>query len=57
MNHSFLTSDLETDIDSPFARDAAEKLVRRCYWLDLSDRFVIMAMTQGIGAHVTHKTI
>jgi hypothetical protein len=39
MNHSFFTPDLGTDTDSPFARDAAGKLVRRSYWLDLSDPF------------------
>ena len=54
MNHSFFTPDLGTDTDSPFARDAAGKLVRRGYWLDLSDRSVIMAMTQGVGAHLTN---
>ena len=54
MNHSFFTPDLGTDTDSPFARDAAGKLVRRGYWLDMSDRSVIMAMTQGIGVHLTN---
>jgi hypothetical protein len=54
MNQSFFTPDLGTDTDSPFARDAAGKLVRRGYWLDLSDRSVIMAMTQGVGAHLTN---
>ena len=54
MNHSFFTPDLGTDTDSPFARDAAGKLVRRGYWLDMSDRSVIMAMTQGIGAQLTN---
>ena len=54
MNHLFFTPDLETDTDSPFARDAAGKLVRRGYWLDMSDRSVIMAMTQGVGAHLTN---
>ena len=32
----------------------AGKLVRRGYWLDMSDRSVIMAMTRGIGAHLTN---
>jgi hypothetical protein len=54
MSHSFFTPDLGTDTDSPFARDAAGKLVRRGYCLDLSDRSVIMAMTQGVGAHLTN---
>jgi hypothetical protein len=40
--------------DSPFARDANNKLVRRSYWLDLNDRSLVMVMTQGIGAHLTN---
>jgi hypothetical protein len=54
MNQSFFKPDLGTDTDSPFARDAAGMLVPRSYWLDLSDRSVIMAMTQGVGAHLTN---
>jgi len=54
MNHSFFTPGLGTDTDRPFARDAAGKLVRRGCWLDISDRSVIMAMTRGIGAHLTN---
>ena len=54
MRSSFYTPDLGTEPDSPFARDAAGKLVRRGYWLDMSDRSVIMAMTQGVGAHLTN---
>jgi hypothetical protein len=30
--------DLGADPDSPFARDASNKLVRRSYWLDMNDR-------------------
>jgi hypothetical protein len=30
------------------------KPVLRSYWLDLSDRSVIMALTQGVGAHLTN---
>ena len=40
--------------DSPFARDASNKLVRRSYWLDMNDRSVVMIMTNGIGAHLTN---
>ena len=35
--------------DSPFARDANNKLVRRSYWLDMNDRSLVMVMTQGLG--------
>jgi hypothetical protein len=50
----FYEPDLSTDLDSPFARDSANKLVRRGYWLDMPDRSLVLAMTQGIGAHLTN---
>jgi hypothetical protein len=50
----FYQPDLGADLDSPFARDAANKLVRRSYWLDLNDRSLVMVMTNGIGAHLTN---
>ena len=36
--------------EDPFARDGDEKLIRRGYWLGLSDRSIVLLMTQGIGA-------
>lgn len=54
MANSFFQPDLGTDTDSPFARGADGKLIRRSFWLDMADRSVIMAMTQGIGAHLTN---
>jgi hypothetical protein len=50
----FYEPDLSTELDSPFARDASNKLVRRSYWLDMPDRSVVLAMTQGIGANLTN---
>ncbi len=50
----FYEPDLGAELDSPFARDAQNKLVRRSYWLDLSDRSLVMVMTNGIGAHLTN---
>ena len=51
----FCQPDLGSEPDSPFARDANNKLVRRSYWLDLNDRSLVsMVMTQGIGAHLTN---
>jgi hypothetical protein len=50
----FYEPDLSQDIDSPFARDGAGKLVRRSYWLDMPDRAVVMLMVNGIGAHLTN---
>ena len=38
--------------DGPFARDASGKLIRRSYWLDITDRSLVMV--NGIGAHLTN---
>jgi hypothetical protein len=46
--------DLGANPDDPFARDENGKLIRRPYWLDMSDRTLIMAMTQGIGANISN---
>jgi hypothetical protein len=50
----FYQPDLIQDIDSPFIRDGADKLVRRSYWLDLNDRTLVMVMVNGIGANLTN---
>ena len=50
----FYEPDLSEAHDSPFARDASQKLVRRSYWLDMSDRSLVMTMVNGIGAHLTN---
>ena len=50
----FYQPDLGSEPDSPFARDASNKLVRRGYWLDLNDRSLVMVMTNGVGAHLTN---
>jgi hypothetical protein len=47
--------DLSESIDSPFARDASNKLVRRSYWLDMSDRTLVMVMVNGLGASLTNE--
>ncbi|NKB49400.1 MAG: hypothetical protein GKS02_08545 [Alphaproteobacteria bacterium] len=51
---NFYQPDLGTNPDDPFARDADGKLVRRAFWLDMGDRSVVLAMTQGIGANLTN---
>ena len=51
----FYEPDLSADPDSPFARDAANKLVRRSYWMDMPDRSLVMAMTNGVGANLTNE--
>jgi hypothetical protein len=48
----FYQPDLGTNPDDPFARDNDGKLVRRGFWLDMSDRSVVQAMTQGILADI-----
>jgi len=50
----FYEPDFSIDSDSPFVRDAANKLVRRGYWLDQNDRSLVMVMVNGIGAHLTN---
>jgi len=40
--------------DSPFVRDASNKLVRRSYWMDMPDSTLVMVMTQGAGANLTN---
>jgi hypothetical protein len=42
--------DLTVDPNSPFVRGASNKLVRRGYWMDMTDSALVMVMTKGIGA-------
>ncbi len=51
----FYRPDLGRNPDDPFARDADGKLVRRSFWLDMSDRSIVMAMTQGVGANLANE--
>ena len=51
----FYQPDLGTNPDDPFARDAEGKLVRRGYWLDMSNQTLVYAMTGGIGARLTYS--
>jgi hypothetical protein len=37
----FYQPDLSENIDSPFVRDGADKLIRRSYWLDMDDRLAV----------------
>jgi hypothetical protein len=50
----FYEPDLGANPDSPFARDASNKLVRRSYWMDMNDRSLAIIMTKGIGANLTN---
>jgi len=51
----FYAPDLGNDVDNPFARDADGKLVRRSFWLDMGDRSLVLAMTQGVGANLANE--
>ncbi|MBO6781753.1 MAG: hypothetical protein JJ899_00495 [Alphaproteobacteria bacterium] len=51
----FYKPDLGANPDDPFARDADGRLVRRSFWLDMSDRSLVMAMTQGLGANLANE--
>ncbi len=50
----FYKPDLETELDSPFVRDENERLIRRSYWLDMSDRTLLGALTKGIGSNLSN---
>jgi hypothetical protein len=50
----FYEPDLTATPDSPFAREASNKLVRRNYWMDMPDNTLVMVMTKGIGANLTN---
>ena len=52
--NQFYNPNLETDLDSPFARDENNKLIRRSYWMDKSDTSLMMLMSKGIGANLTN---
>ena len=48
-------NDLTVDPNISFVRDASNKLVRRSYWMDMTDQALVMVMTKGIGANLTNE--
>jgi hypothetical protein len=50
----FFEPDLSVDPNSPFVRDASNKLVRRSYWMDMPDKTLVTVMTKGTGANLTN---
>jgi len=50
----FYEPDLTVEPNSPFVRDAAGKLVRRSYWMDMTDQTLVLVMTKGIGVNLTN---
>ena len=51
----FYKPDLGTNPNDPFARDENDKLVRRSFWLDMTDRSFVLAMTAGLGADLPNE--
>lgn len=51
----FYQPDLTQNVDDPFARDATDRLIRRSYWQGLGDRSLILALINGVGAHLTNE--
>lgn len=45
--------DLAANRDDPFARDENAKLVRRGFWLDMSDQSIVQLMKQGVGTKLS----
>jgi hypothetical protein len=51
---NFYNPDLTENPNSPFVRDGNDRLIRRSYWLDMTDGTLVLVMTKGIGAHLTN---
>ena len=49
----FYRPPLDGPEEDPFARDGEDKLIRRAYWLGLSDRSLVQLMTRGIGTRLS----
>ena len=49
----FYRPDFAANPDSPFARDADGRLVRRDFWMAMGDRSLVLAMIQGVGRPLT----
>jgi hypothetical protein len=50
----FYEPPLDGQEDDPFMRDGEGKLIRRGYWLGLSDRSIELIMMQGIGTRLSN---
>ena len=51
----FYKPDFAVEIDSPFARDKNNKLLRKNYWYDLQDSSIILIFNNGIGVNLTNE--
>ena len=43
------------DPNSPFARDAEDKLVRKSYWYDMTDASIVSLFNYGIGVTLDNE--
>lgn len=50
---AFYRPPVDGAIDDPFMRDGNDRLIRRSFWLDMSDRSLVQLMTKGIGTVLT----
>ena len=51
----FYKPNFSDNVDSPFARDSQNKLIRRSYWLDLPDSSIVLLFNNGIGKDLTNE--
>lgn len=51
----FHEPDLGLNPDDLFVRDGEGRLSRRAFWLGMSDRSLVLAMTQGVGAALSNE--
>ena len=51
----FYKPDYLHELDSPFARNNENKLIRRGYWLDLPDQSIVLLFNNGIGKNLTNE--
>ena len=51
----FYKPNFAVEIDSPFARDKNNKLLRKNYWYDLQDISIVSLLKDGIGRHLTNE--
>ena len=52
---NFYSPTVEDAPDDPFYRDGDGKLVRRGYWLDMSDQSLVLVLTQGLGKKLSYE--
>ena len=51
----FYRPDYASNSNDPFARDSDGTLVRRGFWLDMTDKSLVLAMTVGVGSHLSNE--